>query len=203
MKPHPTTAPIPLEDSVALRRPSLADLPRYVAALEAGWSPDNVRGRIAAEEQLAEIARDAPAFVAGREDREARLPPVRQPDGSLAARLPGFARWIWDDDFCGSISLRWAPGSAALPPHVLGHIGYAVVPWKRGKGAATRGLALILPEAWALGLAHVDLTTDPENLASQKVILGNGGELVERFRKPAALGGAPTLRFRIRRPEGP
>jgi predicted acetyltransferase len=41
------------------------------------------------------------------------------------------------------------------------------------------------------------LTTDPGNIASQAVILANGGRLVERFREPAAYGGKEALRFRI------
>jgi predicted acetyltransferase len=71
------------------------------------------------------------------------------------------------------------------------------VPWKQDRGYATRGLALLLPEARAQGLAHVELTTDPDNLASQRVILANGGRLVERFRKAEAYGGGESLRFRI------
>jgi predicted acetyltransferase len=47
----------------------------------------------------------------------------------------------------------------------------------------------------------VELTTDVVNLASQRVITANGGVLVEEFTKPAAYGGAPSLRFRIFLPE--
>lgn len=83
------------------------------------------------------------------------------------------------------------------PPHVLGHIGYAVVPWKRGLGYATLALGLILPHARAEGLPYVEITTDPENVASQKSILANGGVLVERFTKPAEYGHVDGLRFRI------
>jgi predicted acetyltransferase len=80
----------------------------------------------------------------------------------------------------------------------LGHIGYAVVAWKQGRGYATRALGLLLPEARAQGLAFVEITTNADNVASQRVITSNGGQLIERFNKPAAYGGAPSLRFRIR-----
>ena len=136
-------------------------------------------------------------FIASLDDREARGAPIRLPDGTTRKRLPGFNRWISDGAFCGSIGMRWQPGTAALPPHVLGHIGFSVVPWRRRLGIATRALALLLPEVREIGLDHVELTTDPENLASQKVILSNGGVLVERFRKEAAYGGMEALRFRI------
>jgi len=80
---------------------------------------------------------------------------------------------------------------------VLGHIGFAVVPWKQGQGRAKTALALILPEARRQGLRHVELTVDPANAASQRVIQACGGKLVERFRKTAAHGGSEALRFRI------
>ena len=186
---------------VTLQRATLALLPGYVAALKVGWSPDNVRGKATADEHLAAIALDPARFVAEREDPQAKGPPLRAPNGELMVRLPGFSRWIWDGEFCGTLGFRWQMGTAELPAHILGHIGYAVVPWKRGRGYATRALALVLPEAWRLGLPHVDLTTDPDNLPSQKVITTNGGVLIGPFVKPAAYGGGRGLRFRIFRPE--
>lgn len=176
--------------------PTLEHLPSYVRALERGWSPDNTRPE-AAPEELARIARDPAAFLAELDDREGRGPPVLLADGSSAPRLPGYRRWMWDGEFAGSIGIRWQPGTVELPPTCLGHIGYAVVPWKRGRGYATRALALLLPEARGLGLPYVELTTDPDNRASQRVIEANGGVLVERFEKPAAHGGASGLRYRI------
>ena len=73
------------------------------------------------------------------------------------------------------------------------------MPWKRGRGYATRALALMLPEARKEGLDHVELTTDPDNLPSQKVITANGGALVERFNatEPRLRRGRRHLLFRI------
>jgi predicted acetyltransferase len=176
--------------------PSHDLLPGYVAALESGWSPDNTRPQ-AAQEQLDAIARDPDAFLAGMVDREAKGGPVTLPDGSQVARLPGYRLWISDGEFCGSIGLRWVPGTAELPPHVLGHIGYAVVPWKRNRGHATRGLSLMLAEARKEGLDHILITTDPDNVASQRVIEANGGRDPERFVRTAAYGGTPALRYRL------
>jgi len=183
--------------SVELVKPTLVHLPQYAAALKRGWSPDNLRGAIAARAQLRAIGRDAEAFVAGLDDPQALAGQITLPDCSTAERLPGFHRWLWDGAFCGTIGFRWRPGTPELPPHVLGHIGYAVVPWKQGLGYATRALGLLLPAPRAIGLAYVELTTDPDNLASQRVILANGGRLVGRFSKPASFGGADGLRFRI------
>ena len=104
---------------------------------------------------------------------------------------------MWDGEFCGSIGLRWRQGSNDLPPHCLGHVGYAVVPWKERRGYATRALALMLPLARARGLAYLDLTTDPDNVPSQRVILANGGIYQGRFRKTEHYGESEGLLYRI------
>ena len=183
--------------AVTLVRPSEAELSEYVAALSRGWSPDNVREAETAREHLDAIAADAGAFLSSLDDPDGKGAPFLLPDGSLAQRLPGFIRWIWDGAFCGSIGLRWQRGTPALPANVLGHIGFAVVPWKRRMGCAKQALALLLPEARAAGLPFVELTTDPDNVASQRVIAACGGRLIGRFRKPDAYGNAGGLRFRI------
>jgi len=180
-----------------LVQPSLDRLPSYVAALKRGWSPDNVRGVAASIEELAQIEKDAGAFVERLTDREGKGPPVVLPDGTTVPRLPGFRLWLWDTEFCGSIGFRWRPGTSELPPYVLGHIGYAVVPWKEGLGYAKLALKLMLEHARDEGLEYVEITTDPDNAASRRVIEVNGGVLIERFRKPEQYGGCDGLRFRI------
>jgi predicted acetyltransferase len=163
-------------------------LPGYAEALGKGWSPNNVRD--VSQEQLAEINADPDAFLAGllRQDGTITLP-----DGQVVPRLPSITRWMWDGAFCGSIGLRWQPGTNALPPHSLGHVGYAVVPWKRGRGYATAALGLILPHARATGLTQLEITTEPANAASQAVIVRNGGRLVEEFVNPSY---GPEVRLR-------
>ncbi len=177
--------------------PSRQYLPSYVAALERGWSPDNLRGQAAAEEQLERIAADPDEFLASLVDKEATGKPITLPDGTTVPRLPGYSRWMWDGEFCGSIGLRWQPGTEMLPPYCLGHIGYAVVPWKRRRGYATSALREMLAEAKAVGLRYVDITTDPHNVASQRVIEANGGVLVEEFEAPTCVGGGRELRYRV------
>ncbi|MBV8896680.1 MAG: GNAT family N-acetyltransferase [Acidobacteriaceae bacterium] len=185
---------------VELVVPSERYLTGYLDALRRGWSSNTIRSAEAAAEEIADIERDAARFVALRaDDREAKGGPVKLPDGSTVQRLPGFNRWLWDGEFCGSIGFRWQPGTAELPPHVLGHIGYSVVPWKQGRGYATKALALLLDEVRREGLPYVELTADSDNVASQKVIVANGGELMEEFRKPEQYGSAGVYRrYRIR-----
>lgn len=176
--------------------PAPDHLASYVDALERGWSPDNMRVETG-QEELARIREDPTLFLAQQVDREAKGPPVTLPDGSTVPRLPGFRRWMWDGAYCGVIGLRWQAGTTDLPPHCLGHIGFSVVPWKQRRGYATRALALLLPDVRKEGLAHVDLTTNINNVASQRVILANGGQLIGQFQEPDAYGGAANLRFRM------
>jgi len=183
--------------SLQLEIPSLARLDAYADALQRGWSPDNVRLDEAAREELEWIGDDPAGFVARLDDRQAKAGPITLPDGSQVPRLPGYRRWMWDGEFCGSIGFRWQPGTSVLPSYVLGHVGYSVVPWKQRLGYATRALALMLPEAHKEGLAYIELTTDLDNLPSQKVITNNGGVLVKRFHKDVAYGEAEALLWRI------
>jgi len=187
----------PAAASINLVWPAREHLGSYVEALNRGWSPDNVRGELARIEELHKIHADADAYLAGLVDREARGDPITLPDGTKIGRLPGYRRWMWDGEFAGTIGFRWQRGTNALPPHVLGHIGYAVVPWKRGRGYATAALGLLLPEAKAEGLTYVELTVEPHNLSSRHVIEANRGVFVEEFFAPAAYGHTHGLRYRI------
>ena len=172
-----------------LVEPSLEFLPSYAAALETGWSPNNVINVSA--EQLVDIRENPVAFVAGLSLQGGT---ITLPDGTVVPKLPFISRWMWDGAFCGSISLRWQEGADALPPHVLGHIGYAVVPWKRGRGYATKALTIVLGEAARVGLRRVQITTDPDNFASQRVIERNGGRFVDTFVNEH-FGPEPHLRY--------
>ena len=184
-------------DEMTLVWPSSEYLPSYVTALERGWSPDNLRGAVAAREELAKIAANPAAFLTSLIDIEAIGSPITLPDGTTVPRLPGYRRWLWDGEFCGSIGFRWQRGTEALPPHCLGHIGYSVVPWKRRRGYATRALREMLIDAKARGLRYVEITTAVDNEPSKRVIEKNGGIFVEEFVVPPALGGGKELRYKV------
>src|SRR5204862_8022297 len=61
---------------IEIVKPALEHLPSYKAALERGWSPDNVRLEEATREQLVAIEEDPVAFLASLDDPEAKGPPI-------------------------------------------------------------------------------------------------------------------------------
>lgn len=70
-----------------------------------------------------------------------------------------------------------------LPPNPVGtgSIGYCTVPAARRRGVATRALLVLCRWAYGQGFARLELTTHPENSASQRVALAAG------FRREALL----------------
>lgn len=53
------------------------------------------------------------------EDREAKGPSITLPDGSTAKRLPGFRRWMWDGEFCGSLDSAMKDGNVLPKDKVI------------------------------------------------------------------------------------
>jgi predicted acetyltransferase len=162
-----------------LVKPGQKYLSSYRSALERGWSPNNVRDVSA--EHLDAIRADPDAFL---RDLIAQTGTIPLPDGRHVPKLPSVMQWMWDGDFCGTISLRWQPDSDTLPDYVLGHVGYAVVPWKRGNGYAARALGTMVREARRIGLRRIELTTDKTNTASRRTIERNGGACVGEVVNP-------------------
>lgn len=180
-----------------LHLPTHAHLPAWLEALERGWTPSLSRPQLA-QEQMTAIRTDPDAFLADLSDPDGAGPPVPLPDGSTVPRLP-WQRWvIWNDGFCGVIDLRYQKGTSDLPPHVLGHVGYSVVPWRWREGLATRAMQEIADYAGALGLTWIEAAIDPENLASLGVMRAVGATLYERRNPGAAYGNRDFLFWRMK-----
>ena len=64
-----------------------------------------------------------------------------------------------------------------------GHIGYSVRPSERGRGYATEMLRQLLSIAKEQGFRNILLTCKIDNIASQRVISKNGGEVTRTFSK--------------------
>lgn len=95
-----------------------------------------------------------------------------------APRPPGYVPsttmwWVDGDAYLGRIAVRHRLTDALRRKG--GHIGYDVRPSARRRGHATAMLRAALPAARGLGIERALLTTDLGNVASQRVILANGG----------------------------
>lgn len=114
---------------------------------------------------------------------------------NLPAHLvPSTDFWLFADDMIVGVSSLRHYLNAKLENHG-GHIGYNVRPSQRGKGYATKLLALTLNEARSMGINRILITCHRDNIASAAVIRNNGGILASEG--IADDTGEPVLRFWI------
>lgn len=177
-------------ERIILLPPDLENLSGFEAALAASWSPDPRRADdeayIAAE--LQRLRQDRATFLAD-------LGPGGERRGAVPLTTHLF--WIWEGEFCGSISLRFQPDTEELPPQVSGHVGYSVVPWKQGRGHATAALGLLRAVAGRQGLRRLVILCNEDNHASRRVIERNDGELFMRGPHPSDRPDQIKLYFRL------
>jgi RimJ/RimL family protein N-acetyltransferase len=78
---------------------------------------------------------------------------------------PGFDVAIVDadDNFLGVCGLR------AKDDDAITEVGYAVAPWARGNGVATRATRLLIDFSWQIGAVRVELDAYAENAPSRAV----------------------------------
>ena len=179
-----------------LLTPSFEISESYFEALEKGYV-DKSRGKKATIKDIPTINNNFTAFVSSFDDLEPTLDLITLSNGEKVERLPSITRWIWDEGFAGSISLRWQKGTTDLPYYCLGHIGYEVVEWKRNKGLATFALKSMCETAQSMKMPFVEVVTDIENKKSQRVIEKSNGRLIETFTKPKHLAQTLSNRYRI------
>jgi len=129
-------------------------------------------------------------FTAGERHRDGDDEDVRRDFAAFIRRLRDHEKGIGAEEGYVSQSVFWlVRGGRVLGTSRLrhgltaklevegGHIGYSVRPSERGKGYATRMLAMTLARARLRGLRRVLVTCDKDNLASARVIRKNGGRL--------------------------
>jgi len=95
------------------------------------------------------------------------------PEANDALTDAGGVRFVVADrqtgELLGAVSLQRAQVDRAQA-----ETGYWVAPWARGRGVGTAAVRALAAAAFEAGLARIELCTEWENVASQKVALGAG-----------------------------
>lgn len=156
-----------------VRTPSLALLPDLLAAMDTGFSPNTMDvTRAAIALRKTEIEKDRQGFV----DKAigARDPSVME--GLPSSRLPAVSGWgYWGQQFIGVAQCRWQDGTHELPGHVLGHIGYSIVPAFRGRGFGRLMARWVCAQARERGMDYIVLACLRDNVASARIATSLGG----------------------------
>ena len=100
---------------------------------------------------------------------------IVEPHGLM---VPESVYFLLDEDrdrLLGAITVRHYLSEYLLREG--GHVGDGIRPSERGKGYATKMIALILPECRKLGLDKILMICNKDNIASAKAIRKNGGVL--------------------------
>ena len=174
-----------------LVRPSTEHLASYISALERGWSL-GTRGPNSGQEELSRIAADPSGFLAEQADLDGKGHPSFYQTGPLCPGCPGMLGGYGME----SSAAPSTSGGSQVPRPSLRTAWVTLVitlcPWKQDRGYAKRALSLLLLEVREVGLPFVEITTDVENAASQRVIEANGGRLLERFHGPRSTVPGPS-----------
>lgn len=99
------------------------------------------------------------------------------------------------EEYAGRISLRHRLTESLC--RVGGHIGYDIVPGKRGRGYAGTALRLALKKAEEMGISQVLITCDENNEPSKRTITGVLKEYGGKEDETIVENGLVKLRFRI------
>ncbi|MBA3525004.1 MAG: GNAT family N-acetyltransferase [Geodermatophilaceae bacterium] len=121
-------------------------------------------------------------------------------DEQVRPRRPGWVTatmlwWVEGAEFLGRLQIRHSLTNFLR--EAGGHVGYDVRPSARRRGHATAMLAAALPRAAVLGIPSALITCDVDNIASRRVIEGNGGVLEDeregklRFWVPTGTSARP------------
>ncbi|MHC4260649.1 MAG: GNAT family N-acetyltransferase [Planctomycetota bacterium] len=140
-------------------------------------------------DMYAEAIEDLDGYVARHHDYAKGL---NLPDGWV----PSNTFWLLRNDgrLLGCSRLRHYLSGNFLK-HEGGHIGYDIRPSERRKGYGALILRLTLEKARGLGLERVLMTCHADNIASERIIEGNGGKFASQI--IPGDGGKPLRRYWI------
>lgn len=154
---------------LSLRKPRLEDSDNLLAFRQAFQDA----GQVLHGASFLDKAQSIPQWLAYLDQLEDE---ARVPDNLV----PSLTYIMVDDKdkILGIINLRLKLNDYLA--NIGGHVGYAIHPHLQGMGFGKQLLSLILPVAKNHGLLRLLVTADEDNLASQGVILANGGVFADK-----------------------
>lgn len=176
------------DNKIRLELASTAVKASYIEALHEGFRRG--AGDAKTPEEIQEIEQGFQAYI--DEIHAPKTGTFTLPNGDEIKRVPDETLWlICDDIFIGEVSFRLE--LSAFLEQYGGHVGYGIRPSLQGRGYATRALEMIRERAAQKGMDQLLLTCSPDNPASEKVIVKNGGVHQDTLEKP--YGMEVTKRF--------
>jgi predicted acetyltransferase len=174
-----------------LVRPAAVFRESYLEALREGFNQGG--SNPIAPEKIAGIEADFGTHLAALDnDGQSQ----HQEFGRMLASVASNTFWLVEaGKFIGGVNIR-----SRADTHVLarygGHIGYGIRPSMREQGYGTHILRLALQICRGMGTGIVRIGCAEDNIASRRVIEGNGGVLLRRC-EPDWYAPGPYLLFEI------
>ena len=162
-------------NKVVLDLPSLSIFPSYIEALEEGHRMGI--GKAASEEEILE-KKENPKNTIQNFNKDKKGDTFESPDGSIFDCVPYEHLWLSKDDvFIGEVSFRHELNEFLTG--FGGHAGYGIRPSYENQGYGTLALKLLRERAYSMGIERLLITCSPDNPASEKIIVNNGGEFID------------------------
>lgn len=146
-------------------------IPSYIEALQEGHRI-GVQPALSVEE-IEKIRKNPEQHLKSLNEKKTGV--FTAPDGSVFPYVPYEHLWLVQGSFfLGSVSFRHELNEYMM--EFAGHIGYGIRPSVQGQGIGTLALKLVCQRAANMGMERLLVTCSPDNVASEKIILKNGGE---------------------------
>lgn len=177
--------------AILLGRPCIEVFDSYIQALQEGFFRGNQNP--ATPEDIQEILQNPKEFIeslcACKTEEEVT------PSGKLVHMVPYEILWLHaGNTFIGEVSFRFE--LSPLLEDFGGHIGYGIRPSFQRRGMGCLALEMICERARSRGMDRLLVTCSPDNIASERIILANGG-LYEDTRDNSHWGYDTVKRFWI------
>lgn len=162
------------KENIVLNLPSMDVFASYLEALEEGFYRG--MGPVKTKDEIEEIIGNASTYLESLNAKS--LGKFKAPSGEEFDRVPYETLWVMEGEkFIGEVSFRHELNK--FLEDFGGHVGYGIRPSLSGQGYATLALKLTLQRAKIMGMEKLMVSCSPDNPASERVIVKNGGEFID------------------------